>query len=141
MSDDALRALFGATQLATLATLRRDGRPQLSQVSYAYDQDAGLLRFSTTAGRAKTHNLRRDPRATVLVAGPDRWSYAVADVRAQLLPEAARPGDASLAELVDIYRAISGEHPDWDDYARAMIADRRLPVHLHIERVYGAPAR
>ncbi len=137
MSD--LRDLFGAKgHVAVLATLKRDGRPQLSNVSYAYDRGRDLLRVSVTDDRAKTRNLRRDPRASLMVTSPDGWSYAVAECRAELLPPAAAPDDASVEELIEIYRAIVGEHPDWDDYRSAMVADRRVPLLLHVERVYGS---
>jgi hypothetical protein len=62
-------------------------------------------------------------------------------VTAELSAVAAEPGDAAVEELVDIYRAISGEHPDWDDYRRAMVADRRIALRLRVERVYGVPPR
>lgn len=136
-NDDALRDLIAASKLATLATIRRDGRPQLSNVSYAFDRERDLIRVSVTDGRAKTANLRRDSRATILVNAKDGWSYAAADVTATVLPVAAAPDDDSVEELVSIYRAIGGEHSDWDDYRRAMVADRRLPLHLHVDRVYG----
>lgn len=137
MTDDALRDLIAASNLATLATIRRDGRPQLSNVSYTYDPERDLIRVSITDGRAKTANLRRDSRATVLVNGKQGWSYAAADVTATLLPVAAAPDDDSVEELVSIYRAIGGEHPDWADYRRAMVADKRVPLHLAVDRVYG----
>lgn len=135
---DALRDLITAGSLATLATIRRDGRPQLSNVSYTYDRERDLIRVSVTDGRAKTANLRRDSRATILVNAKDGWSYAAADVTATVLPVASAPDDDSVEELISIYRAIAGEHSDWDDYRRAMVADRRLPLHLHVDRVYGA---
>lgn len=134
---DAVHDLIAQSNLATLATIRRDGRPQLSNVSYTYDQEHELIRVSITDGRAKTANLRRDPRATVLVNGKAGWSYAVADVTATLLPVARATDDASVEELISIYRAIGGEHPDWDEYRRAMVDDRRVPLHLHVERVHG----
>lgn len=137
MTDQALHDLIAGSHLATLATIRRDGRPQLSNVSYTYDRDHDLIRVSVTDGRAKTANLRRDPRASVLVNDQSGWSYAAADVTATLLPVATAPDDASVEELISIYRAIGGEHSDWDDYRRAMVADRRVPLHLHVERVYG----
>ena len=137
MTDDALRDLIAGSHLATLATIRRDGRPQLSNVSYAYDPDRDLIRVSVTDGRAKTANLQRDSRATVLVNGNSVWSYAAAAGTATLLPVATEPDDASVEELVSIYRDIAGEHSDWDDYRRAMVADHRVPLHLHVERVYG----
>lgn len=141
MSDEALRGIIASSTLCTLATIRRDGRPQLSQVSYAYDPGHDLLRVSVTDSRAKVKNLRRDPRATVLVLGEGRWQYAVAEVRAELHPVTTGPGDASADELVDIYRTLAGEHPDWDEFRAAMISEARLPLHLHVERVYGIPPR
>lgn len=141
MSEDALRDIIAAGGLCTLATIRRDGRPQLSQVSYAYDRGQDLLRVSVTDSRAKTANLRRDPRGTVLVHGPSRWAYAAAEVRARLWDVTTDPQDASAQELVDIYRTLAGEHPDWDEFRTAMVRERRLPLHLHVERVYGIPPR
>jgi PPOX class probable F420-dependent enzyme len=141
MADEALLDLLGSRQLGVLATIKRDGRPQLSNVSHTFDRERGLIRVSITADRAKTANLRRDPRASYHVTGPDGWSYAVAEVTAELSAPAAEPGDTTVEELIDIYRAISGEHPDWDDYRRAMVADRRIALRLRVERVYGAPPR
>lgn len=141
MSDEALRGIIASSTLCTLATIRRDGRPQLSQVSYAFDRERDLLRVSVTGSRAKTANLRRDPRGTVLVHGEGRWQYAVAEVRAELWDVTADPADASADELVDIYRTLAGEHPDWDEFRAAMISEARLPLHLHVERVYGIPPR
>lgn len=139
MSDtDSLRSLIAAHHLGTLATIRGDGRPQLSMVSHDYDPSRGVIRVSITDGRAKTANLRRDPRATYLVANGKGWGYAVAECRAELLPVATAPDDASVDELVEIYRAISGDHPDWAEYRTAMVNDRRVPLLLHVERVYGA---
>ena len=137
MSNDVLRDLFGTTGKCGLVTIKADGRPQISTVSYAYDRDRDLVRVSVTADRAKTANLRRDPRASLYVTGNDGWAYAVAEARAELMPTAAAPDDASVEELVDIFRAIGGEHSDWDDYRRAMVQDKRVPLLLHVERVYG----
>lgn len=139
MNDEALRTIIADGTLCTLATIRRDGRPQLSQVGYAYDPGRDVLRVSVTDSRAKTANLRRDPRGTVLVHGDGRWQYAVAEVRAELLPVTTDPGDASADELADLYRTLAGEHPDWDEFRAAMVAEGRLPLHLHVERVYGIP--
>lgn len=137
MTDDPLRALLASHHLMTLVTLKRDGRPQLSLVSHTYDPKRDLIRASITADRAKTANLRRDPRATAMVRSDDGWSYAVADAEATLLPVCARPDDDSVEELIDIYRAVQGEHPDWDDYRRAMIDEKRIPLHLRVTHVYG----
>ena len=96
------------------------------------------MRVSVTDGRAKVANLRRDPRASLMVGSPDGWSYAVLEGKAELSPVAAREDDATVEELVEVYRAVRGEdHPDWDDYRRAMVADHRLVLRLHVEHVYG----
>ncbi|MET8231915.1 PPOX class F420-dependent oxidoreductase [Micromonospora sp. NPDC005298] len=145
MPDDrtqqALRDLVAGRSMGVLATIKRDGRPQLSTVVYSFDPDAGLIRVSVTEGRAKTANLRRDPRASFHVSSEDGWAYAVVEGHAELTPTAAEPGDATVEELVALYRTLSGEHPDWDEYRRAMVDDRRLVLRLHVERVYGMPPR
>jgi PPOX class probable F420-dependent enzyme len=120
-----------------LATIKRDGRPQLSNVDYTYDDTARVIRISVTDGRAKVANLRRDPRASFHVTSDGGSAYAVAEGRAELSPVAADPHDGTVEELIEVYRAIQGEHPDWADYRAAMVADRRLVLRLHIERVYG----
>ena len=119
-----------------ITTLKADGRPHLSNVAYALGGD-GVIRVSVTDGRAKTANLRRDPRASLHVTRDDFYAYVVVEATAELTPIAAEPGDATVDELVDYYRAVAGEHSDWDDYRRAMVADRRLIVRLRPERAYG----
>ncbi|WP_433283077.1 PPOX class F420-dependent oxidoreductase [Micromonospora sp. CA-244673] len=137
----ALTDLVASRRLGVLATLKRDGRPQLSTVVHSFDRDAGLIRISVTDGRAKTANLRRDPRASFHVSSEDGWAYAVAEARAELTPVAERPDAPTVEELVGLYRAVQGEHPDWDDFRRAMVAERRLVLRLHVERLYGMPPR
>jgi PPOX class probable F420-dependent enzyme len=137
MSDDALKRLLGELHHGVLVTLKRDGRPQLSNVSYAYDPGTNLIRISVTDGRAKTANLRRDPRASFHVTSNDFWSFAVADGDAELSAVAADPHDAAVDELVDVYKSIAGEHPDWDEYRAAMVADKRLVIRIPVSHVYG----
>ena len=120
-----------------LTTLKRDGRPQLSNVGYAYDGDSGVVRISVTADRAKTRNLMRDPRASLHVTSPDFWTWVVLEGTAELTPVAADPHDPTVEELVTYYRAVNGEHPDWEDYRAAMVRDRRLVVRLRPEHTYG----
>ncbi|MGI8331763.1 PPOX class F420-dependent oxidoreductase [Actinomadura scrupuli] len=142
MADqDALRKLLGEGRRGVLVTLHGDGRPQLSNVVYAYDDDARLLRVSITDDRVKTRNLRRDPRAAFHVTTDDFWAYVVAEGTAELSPVAEDPGDATVEELIGLYRTLQGEHPDWNDYRAAMVRDRRLVLRLHVDRVYGQPPR
>ena len=139
--DPTLVALASARNIGALATIKRDGRPQLSTVNFAFDPAAGVVRMSVVDGRAKVHNLRRDPRASVFVTSADGWTYAVLEGRVELSPVAVAPDDDTVEELVEVYRTIRGEdHPDWDEYRAAMVADRRLVARMHIERAYGLAA-
>jgi PPOX class probable F420-dependent enzyme len=128
-------------KLGVLITIKRDGRPQSSNIAYAYYPDEQLARISVTADRAKTKNLMRDPRANLHVMAPDGWSWTAAEGIADLTPVASAPDDATVEELIALYRKLSGEHPDWDDYRRAMVEDRRLVVRLNVERTYGSAER
>ena len=138
---DALSGLLSETNGGVLATLKRDGRPQLSNVNHAYDPDTRIIRVSITDDRAKTRNLRRDPRFSYHVTSADRWSYAVAEGTAQLSDVAADPHDAVVDELVELFRAVQGEHSDWDEYRAAMVTDRRLVLRMPVERIYGIGKR
>ncbi|MCI2237595.1 PPOX class F420-dependent oxidoreductase [Paenibacillus sp. TRM 82003] len=140
MSTDRERQLLdlvASTRNGVLVTLKRDGRPQLSNVTHHYDPERRLVRVSITADRAKARNLERDPRASLHVSAPDFWSWTVVEGDAELGPVAQRPDDEAVEELVDLYRALAGEHPDWDDYRAAMVRDRRRVVRLPVGRVYG----
>ena len=138
MSDDApLLALVATGTVGVLATLKRDGRPQLSNVSYTYDDGPRVIRVSITDSRAKTANIRRDPRVSLQVSADNGWSYAVVEGIAELTPVATDPQDATVDELVEVFRAIGGEHSDWDEYRAAMVQDGRLVLRIPVERVYG----
>lgn len=137
--DDKLLALIAGNSLGVLATLKRDGRPQLSNVGYHFDAQALVISVSITEPRAKTRNLRRDPRAALHVSSDDGWAYAVAEGDAELTPPAADPDDETVEGLIALYRNISGEHPDWADYRRAMVEDRRVLMTLPIAHIYGMP--
>ena len=144
MTQDTQRALLeliGDENGGVLVTLKKDGRPQLSNVNHAYYPDERLIRVSITDDRAKTRNLRRDPRASYHVTTSDRWAYTVAEGTAELSPVAADPHDETVEELIRLYRDVNGEHPDWDDYRAAMIRDGRLVLRLRVERAYGIPRR
>ncbi|MEV7399978.1 PPOX class F420-dependent oxidoreductase [Streptomyces sp. NPDC091267] len=135
--QEALLRLLAEGNSGVLVTLKRDGRPQLSNVNHFYYPDEHIIRVSVTEDRAKTRNLRRDPRASYHVTSEDRWAWTVADGTADLTPVAADPDDDTVAELIRLYRDVQGEHPDWDDYRRAMVRDRRVVLRLHVEHVYG----
>lgn len=137
--DDKLLALIADNSLGVLATIKRDGRPQLSNVSYHFDPRTLTIEVSVTEPRAKTRNLRRDPRASLMVTSDDGWAYAVAEGEAVLSAPAAAPDDETVESLVALYRKIAGEHPDWDDYRRAMVVDRRVLLRLPVTHLYGMP--
>ncbi|MFJ6615372.1 PPOX class F420-dependent oxidoreductase [Streptomyces sp. NPDC091289] len=136
-AQEALLRLIGEHDGGVLVTLKQDGRPQLSNVNHAFSPEERVIRVSITEGRAKTRNLRRDPRASYHVTSDDRWAWTVADGTAELTPPAAAPDDATVEALITLYRDLKGEHPDWDDYRRAMVQDRRVLLTLHIDHVYG----
>src|SRR6201993_1427119 len=137
--DDKLLAVIADNSLGVLATLKRDGRPQLSNVSYYFDARSVSIQVSITEPRAKTRNLRRDRRAPLLVSSDDGWSYAVAEGTAMLAPPAAAPDDDTVEALIALYRNSAGEHPDWDEFREAMVTDRRVLLTLRISHVYGMP--
>jgi PPOX class probable F420-dependent enzyme len=118
-----------------LTTLKADGRPQLSNILYTVDGDR--IRISVTADRAKARNAARDPRVSLHVTSEDFYAYAVIEADAELSAVVAAPDDAAADELVDLYRAMAGEHPDWDDYRAALVRDRRLVLRLQPTHAYG----
>ncbi|WP_435738110.1 PPOX class F420-dependent oxidoreductase [Cellulosimicrobium sp. PMB13] len=136
-ADPALLALLAARHQGVLTTIKRDGRPQLSNVLYAWDPDERVARVSVTADRAKTRNAARDPRVSLHVSAEDFWSYAVVEGDVELSPVASDPHDAAVDELVDTFRGAGGEHDDWDAFRRAMVADRRQVLRVRASRVYG----
>jgi PPOX class probable F420-dependent enzyme len=137
--DDKLLAVITGNSLGVLATIKRDGRPQLSNVTYHCDPRTLSIDVSVTEPRAKTRNLRRDPRASILVSSEDGWSYAVAEGDAVLSPPAAAPDDDTVESLIALYRKVAGEHPDWDEYRQTMVLDRRVLLRLPISHLYGMP--
>ena len=134
-------ALLAASRLGVLATIKRDGLPQLSPITPYYDREARTIYVSMTEGRAKTANLRRDPRAALEVTSADGWSWATAEGPVTLTGPGTDPDGPEVRALVDYYRAAAGEHPDWAEYRQVMVDDRRVLMALRVERVYGAKIR
>jgi PPOX class probable F420-dependent enzyme len=128
MDVDAARAFLREHHRSVLSTVRADGRPQMSAVSVALD-DAGRAAISTREGAYKVRHIRNDPRVSLFVMSEDFWSWIQIDGTATVvsLPDAMEP-------LVDQYRAIAGEHPDWDEYRQSMQEQRRVIVRIDIER-------
>ena len=123
---DLARALeFAAGRRnAVLTTLRADGRPQQSVVFFAADGDRFTI--SVTDDRAKTRNLRRDPRAALFVPGDDPFTWVGLDGTVELSPVAQAPDDEVVDRLVEYYRRGVGEHEDWPAFRQKMVDDKRL---------------
>lgn len=130
MDQKQARTFLRQQHRGTLATLKTDGRPQLSLVSYLYDAD-DTITISTTKDRAKTRNIRREPRVSLLAQGEDWRSYVVAEGTAQILTGEVLP------ELRRVYEAIAGKpHPDWAAFDAAMVQEQRVFVQITIARLY-----
>jgi PPOX class probable F420-dependent enzyme len=129
MDLDEARAFVRANHRAVLATMRRDGTPQMSPVACTVD-DSGAVVVSTREPAAKTRNVRRDPRAWLCVMSDGFYGQFVqveGSATVVSLPEA-------MDGLIDYYRSISGEHPDWDDYRAAMEREQRVLIRLDLTR-------
>jgi PPOX class probable F420-dependent enzyme len=130
LSVDDVRTFVRSHHNGVLATIRRDGAPQLSPVTVGVDDDGSLM-ISTRETAVKTANVRRNGRASICVfedAFIGQWVQAEGTASVESMP-------AALDSLVRYYRLIAGEHPDWDDYRAAMARDRRVLLRIHIERV------
>lgn len=129
MDLDEARQVLREQHRAVLATRRGDGAPQLSPVVVGVDDD-GAATVSTRETARKTKNLRREPRAWLCVL-PDgffgRWVQVEGDVEIVELPTA-------LDGLRALYRQVSGEHPDWDDFDEGMRRERRVLLRVHLDR-------
>ena len=128
MDVERAREFLHSNHRGVLATRRRDSRPQLSPITCATDAD-GFATISSRETAMKVKNLRRDPAASLCVFNDDFFGdWLQIDGTAQIvaLPEA-------MDGLVDYYRRLAGEHPDWDDYRAAMVRDRRVLIRIDIQ--------
>jgi uncharacterized protein len=113
-----------------LATIKRDGRPQRSNISYTLDDD-GLIKISVTEDRAKTKNARRDPRVSMTVIGDNWYQYVVIEGTADFIDADPLPA------LRHVYERVAGKpHPDWEEFDQAMIDERRIVMTISIDRLY-----
>jgi len=142
-SSDAFdpRSLLAEARIGVLATIKANGLPQLSPVTPYYDRAADIIYVSMTDGRAKTANLRRDPRAALEVTRDDGWAWATAEGTVTLTGPGTDPHGPEVEALVEYYRKAAGEHPDWDEYRSVMVSDRRVLMKLSVQRVYGERLR
>ncbi len=130
MTEAEARAWVGRHSRAVIATIKRDGRPQLSHVVYALDAD-GLIKVSATRDRAKTKNLLRDSRVSLSIIAENWGEYLVVEGRCEVRDENVLP------ELRHIYEQISGKpHPNWEEFDAAMTRDGRVVLAITIDRMY-----
>jgi len=114
---------------AVLITIRHDGRPQSSDIVYGLDGETFCV--SVTDDRAKTTNMRRDPRVVLHLSEPSSWSYVSLDGTVELSDVTTEPGDATSDALCALYEQVAGKaHDDWDEYRRAMVDEKRLVVRF-----------
>jgi len=129
MQLERAREFMRVNHRAVLATRRSDGLPQLSPVTVGVDGDGRVI-ISTRETAIKTKNLERDPHASLCVMNDGfygEWVQAEGTAEIIRLP-------AAMDLLVDYYRRVSGEHPDWDDYRQAMRRDRRVIAAITLTR-------
>ena len=124
------------THHGVLITIRKDGRPQSSDIAYAIIE--GNFCISATIKRAKTINLLKDKRAVLHITSPDTWSYVSFDGSAEVTETAKVPDDNVCQELANVFTAIQKkDHPDWDEFNQAMINDKRLVIRFVPTRAVG----
>jgi len=129
MKLDQARQFLGSHHRAVIATFRADGRPQMSPVAAAVDSEGRAI-VSSRETAYKVRHLRRDPRVALCVVNDKWWGEWIQVEGAATvvsLPDAMEP-------LVDYYRRVAGEHPDWDDYREAMAREQRVLIRIDLER-------
>jgi PPOX class probable F420-dependent enzyme len=132
VTPDQAREFLRTNHRAVMSTVRSDGRPQMSPVGAGVDAEGRVI-VSTPETTAKARNLRSDPRVAVCAFTDGFYGgWVQVEGTAEIVE---RPEAVDL--LVDYYRRLAGEHPDWDDYRRAMVDDRRVLVRFEIERASG----
>jgi PPOX class probable F420-dependent enzyme len=129
MDLDRARDFVREHHHAVMLTYRRDGAPQMSPVACGVDPE-GRVVVSTRETAMKTRHVMRDPRVALCVLSDEffgEWAQVEGTAEVVHLPEALEP-------LVEYYRSVSGEHPDWDDYRAAMVRDQRVLVRVDLQR-------
>ena len=135
MLPDNIRDFISSNDKAVLSTFRRSGAAQLSIVVVGNYGDG--VAFTTTEDRAKLANLRRDPRCSLLISQDSWWGFVVLEGTARVMSADNTEPEELRQAFREVYRSISGEHPNWDEYDRAMVEDRRSVVIVIPERIYG----
>lgn len=136
MELEAALQWAGDRKNGVLITIRRDGRAQSSDIAYTVVD--GAVWISVTADRAKTANMRRDPRVVLHLTDPGSWSYLSFDGTVELSDVTTAVDDNTSDLLVKYYERVAGQaHPDWDEYRQAMIDEGRLVAIFTPNSVVG----
>ena len=132
-----VREFVSKNHLSTLSTFRRNGAIQLSLVLAGPYRDG--VAFSTPGDRAKYQNLLRNPRCSILISKADWFSgYVVIEGKAKIMDENNTDPATLLSALRDVYRVnADAEHPDWDEFDKAMVDEHRAVIIVNAEHVYG----
>jgi PPOX class probable F420-dependent enzyme len=130
MNEDPARAFIASSHRGVLATMKRDGRPQMSNMAYFLDDD-GRIKMSTRGPNVKVRNIKRDPRVTVAVQGETFADYLVVDGTASIVEQNPIP------LLKKIYEGIRGEpHPNWQEFEAAQVQEQRVVIDIEIQHLY-----
>ena len=136
MLDDTWKGFVAENRRGVLTTFRRDGAAQMSIVTCGPYREG--VAFTTTEDRAKLHNLRRRPQCSLLVARENWAAYIVLQGAAQVFSAGNTDGEELRLMLREVFRtAAAMEHPDWTEYDRAMVAQRRSAILVVPEQIYG----
>ena len=133
LTEDEVSQLLREQQFGVLASVKRSGHPHLSTVLYRWSSEERVIRISTTADRLKARQLRRDPHAALHVAGPNVWSFAVAEGDAEVSGVTTQAGDAIGRELL----AMTPGFEDPTAFLEQAVSDRRVVVRIRVSRLYG----
>jgi len=136
LTDAELSQLLHEQQFGVLASVKRSGHPHLSTVLYRWSPAERVIRISTTADRLKARQLRRDPHAALHVAGPDVWSFAVAEGDAEVSAETTRPGDAIGRELLAMTPGFE-DPADEAAFLKQAVDERRVVIRIRVTHLYG----
>jgi PPOX class probable F420-dependent enzyme len=128
--------IIASSSQGVLATVKRDGHPQLSNIYYVWDAEARIARITTMATRLKARVLARNPAAALYVAGSHFYAWAVAEGDAELSPVTTEPGDEVSRELLPIYEAFMGPQDEAELFPR-LVEEQRLVIRLRVTRIYG----
>ncbi|WP_163508160.1 pyridoxamine 5'-phosphate oxidase family protein [Fodinicola acaciae] len=134
--EDKLSELLGSQDFGVLATVKRDGTPHLTTMSYSWSPEERLIRITSVDDRIKVRHIRNDPRAALHVSTADHLAFVVAEGRAEVSEVTTVPGDATGRELLSIQK-VPVAAADEERFFHNMVEDRRLVIRIHVTHVYS----